>query len=70
MYRKKLERVYRLCNVCEARVNDVITRQNSLLRPKVLKYIQSNQYCSRTAADALNDDENMVSEFRLKTEGR
>ena len=56
--------------MCEARVNDVITRQNLLLRPKVLKYIQSTQYCSRTAADRPQDDKNMVSKFWLKTEGR
>ena len=56
--------------MCEGRVNDVITRQNLLLRPKVLKYIQSTQYCSKRAADELHDDENMVSKFWLKTEGR
>ena len=56
--------------MCEARVNDVITRQNLLLRPKVLKYIQSTQYCSKTAADRPQDDENMVSKFWSRNEGR
>ena len=57
--------------MCEARVNDVITRQNLLLRPKVLKYIQSTQYSNKTAAaDAPQDDENMVSEFWSRIEGR